>query len=215
MNQKFIRIIKLVTGLIFTVSVLFFLMIQLQTPTDSYGLLEPILGVKNFNTSAEHKKALGIETANISEEEKKKLDGMIEEVIRAQEEYNATKKEKSLDKIKNLYLPEVFETHKEEAKKLITNYPVGAEDSKETLKFSSPRTYKDLSSRVGIISYIDFSFSQYLDAWPRGILQVFIFKNTNGEWKIEKQQVSNSMAEKIKEGLEATELGLVKQIMDQ
>ncbi len=206
MNKKNIATIA---GIIFTTGALFFLMAQLQTPSDTYGLLEPILGVKVFNTSAKHNEALGIETAKISEEETKKLNEIIEKVIRAQEEYNSTKKEESLDKVKDLYLPGVFETYREESKKLTTFYDRSITDTVETLKFSSPRTYKNLSDRIGIISLIEFSFSQNLDAWPRGILQVFIFKNINGEWKIEKQK---NVAEL---GLEKTESNLMKQIVNQ
>lgn len=215
MNKKIIQIIVIIAGILLTAGVLFFLIAQLQTPSDTYGLLEPILGVKNFNTSTEHKKALGIKTANISEEERIKIIAVIKEVVKAQEEYNLSKKEESLDKVKNLYLPGIFEVHREEAKKLTTFYASDITDTVETLKFSSPRIYKDLPDRIGIINNIVFSFSQEADVWPRDILQIFIFKNTNKGWKIEKQQVREGMAGDEQLELEAIEARLVKQIIDQ
>ncbi|MDP3057164.1 MAG: hypothetical protein Q8N37_01405 [bacterium] len=213
MNKKLITII---IGIALVVGVLMFFVVQLQTSSDTYGLLEPILGVKVFNTSEKHNKSLGIETAKISEEEIKKFNGIIEKIIKAQEEYNSTKKEESLEKVKNLYLPGVFEAHKEESKRLITRYPLEVNDTIGTLKFSLPRIYKNLFDRIGIISLVDFSFSQELDGWPGIILQVFIFKNVNGEWKIEKQQLRDVVIETENEqsGLEATESRLIKQILD-
>lgn len=139
--------------------------------------------VFNMGTTQEHWKNLGIENAKISGVEEKDLYLITIEIIKTQLEYYSTKKEESLNKVKNLYLPEEFEQYKKDAgisfyiDSNIQNY-----EKIKTIKFSKPRTYKDLPDRIGIITYINF-----VDEYTNNLTQLFIFKNINGEWKIEKQ----------------------------
>ncbi len=170
------------------------------------GFFDLLFGNEHFNTSAEHKKIYGIETAKISNEEKEKLNGIIEESIKAQMEYYSTKKVESLEKAKDLYLPEAFEQYKEYVKQEAGLYDAEsgnqAYDKIKTKKFSLPRIYKVLSDRIGIISVIRFT-----DEQTNSIIQISILRNNNGEWKIEKQS-------EIDFQTEWTESYLIDQIID-
>lgn len=169
----------------------------------NYSFFDLLFVPVELRTTLEHQKALGIETAKISGAEVKKLDSMINESVKAQLEYYSTEKDDSLDKVKDLYLPEAFEKYKGDAKTYATDnkeiqkyykdekikFGTGTQsyDKMGQVKFSSPRTYKGLPDRIGIMNLIMFKGGNI-----NNLTQLFIFKNVNGEWKIEKQGEMNA-----------------------
>lgn len=214
MNQIFNKLIKLLIPIIMLVLLVVNVLIvsfvffpdTTGTVLSKIGFFDLLFGDTNFRTSTEHQKTYGIETAKISNEEEKKLNSMVVDSIKAQLEYYSTAKDESLEKVKNLYIPEEFETYKkyvklyagfQEAKSGNYSY-----DKIEKIKLSPPRAYKILPDRVGIITFIKFNHKD-----SNSITQIFIFKNINSEWKIEKQiEVNIQLGE--------TEAGLIEQILD-
>jgi len=172
MNQK-IKFLKLITvSLLIVIGIFIALFIffpeNIGNALSRIGFFDLILGDKNFRTSAEYQKTYDIETANISNEKEKKLNGIIEESIKVQLEYYSTEKDESLDKVKNLYLPEAFDKYKKYVKQqTITNkefraiaenkLDIQSYDTIKIIKFSPPRTYKDLPNRIGMINHIEFN----------------------------------------------------------
>lgn len=139
-------------------------------------------------TTSNHWKNLGIKNAEISSAEEKKLYLMTVESIKAQLKYYSTEKDESLEKIKNLYLPEAFMQYKEYVKQeeVYLNDTEKVNQSYNmlrTIEFSKPRAYKDLPDRIGIIADVKF-----IDYYTDNLYPFFIFKNINGEWKVEKQK---------------------------
>lgn len=165
--------------------------------------------LNKLGTTQEHWKDLGIANAKISGEEEKNLYLMTIESIKAQLEYYSTKKEESLDKVKSLFLPSAFAQYKEYVKQeaVLNNSKKGIQSygKIETVEFSKPRVYKDLSGRVGIVTSIEFFF---IADNTNNLASLFVFKNINGEWKIEKQKEiivrldveENMLIQKIKDG---------------
>lgn len=228
MNQsfnKFIKIFKLSTiGLLLAVIILIVSVIvipkkyymdgsydlpfedRVPAMLEKIGFFDILFGNIEFRTSGKHQKKYGIETAKISSEKEKKLNSMIDESIKAQLEYYSTKKDESLEKVKNLYLPEAFEQYKEYVKLFSTFQEAKSGnqsyDKIEKMKFSPPRIYRDLPNRIGMINFIKFNYRDNSE-----ITQIFIFKNTNSDWKIEKQVEVNIQ-------LGETEAGLINQIID-
>ncbi|MBU3925424.1 hypothetical protein KKB43_06875 [Patescibacteria group bacterium] len=228
MNQifnKFIKIFKLsALGLLFVVIILivsvtvipkkyymggsYDLPFEDRVPAmlEKIGFFDMLFGNIEFRISGEHQKIYGIETAKISSEEEKNLNEKIKKSIKAQLEYYTTKNEESLEKVKNLYLPKAFEQYKEYVKLFSTFQEAKSGnqsyDKIEKMKFSPPRIYKDLPDRIGMINFIKFNYRDNSE-----ITQIFIFKNTNSDWKIEKQVEVNIQ-------LGETEAGLIKQIID-
>ncbi len=162
----------------------------------------------SLGSSQNHWKDLGIENAKIPGAEEKNLYLMTVESVKAQLEYYSTKKEESLDKVKSLFLPEAFAQYKEYVKREadINSSKKGIQSygKIETIEFSKPRSYKDLPDRVGIITSVKFVF---IADNTNNLASLFIFKNVNGEWKIEKQ-------DEIIVRLDATENILIKEIKD-
>lgn len=207
-NKKLIKILTLVIVLL---GVIILILSHLSNKFFDYKFPDMLLAPIELQTTIEHEKALGVKTAKISRAEKKELESMINKSVKAQLEYYSTEKEESLEKVKNLYLPDGFEEYKEDAKrKLAYFYDTRSEkqsyEKMEQLKFSKPRTYRDLPGRVGVISFakfIDDHGNTYSTLNP-----IFIFKKIDGEWKIEKQtgvSVRNewseeSLIQKIKNG---------------
>lgn len=209
MNQKFIKLI--IVGLLITASAFIALFIffpnTVGNTLEKIGFFDSLFGDANFRTSAEHQKIYGIETAKISSEEREKLNGIVKESIKAQLEYYSTKNDGSLEKVKNLYLPEEFDKYKEYVKREAGLHDAESGnqtyDKIEIKKFSPPRTYKVLPDRIGIMSFLRFS-----DKQTNTILQIFILKNNNDDWKIEKR-------EEVLVQTEGVEAGLIKQILNQ
>lgn len=147
-------------------------------PTDK----EEEFAISDLGSSQNHWKDLGIENAKISGTEEKNLYLMTIKLIKAQSEYYSTKKEESLEKVKDLYLPKAFEQFKKDIKDESGQLGSQFYNKIEKIKFSKPRSYKDLPGRIGIITHIEF-----IDHYTNNYTPLFIFKNVNGEWKIEKQ----------------------------
>lgn len=212
-NNKFIKIFKRITLIFLTIIIVFVALFvifpeSVGNTLSKVGFFDLVFGDKNFRTSAEHQKALGIKTANMSGKEEKELNSMINESIKAQLEYYSTEKDESLEEVKNLYLAEEFERYKEYVK-LYASFQQAKNgnqsyDKIEKIKFSPPRTYKDLPDRIGIITFIKFNYNYN---YSNDITQIFIFKNINGEWKIEKHIEVNIQ-------LGATEASLIEEIID-
>ncbi len=180
-NPKNIKIIFLVTISMGVFIIIIFLISSKIFP--EFKFFDLLFVPVELRTTIEHQKALGIETASISYWQEKKLDSMINDSIKAQLEYYSTEKDESLEKIRNLYLPNGFEQYKEDVK-FYANYPESknlAYDKIEQIKFSKPVIYKVLPGRIGIMNLVKFDNVNPIE-------QVFIFKNINGEWKIEKQR---------------------------
>jgi hypothetical protein len=151
---------------------------------------EEIIGL---GTTQHHWKDLGIENPKISSEEEKSLYLITVEAVKAQLEYSAVKNDKFLEEVINLYLPEEFERYKGAIKSTGGYRPDGATyqtykdeyqfyNEIKTIKFSKPRIYEGLPDRIGIINYVEFN-----DSKANRLTQIFILKNVNSEWKIEKQ----------------------------
>lgn len=181
-NNKLIKIIPLI---VISISIITIILSYISSNFFHYRLFDLLFIPVELRTTVEHQKALGVETAKISSTEEEKLDSMINESVKAQLEYYSTEKDESLEKVKNLYLTNEFEHYKEYAK-INAGYPEikkQSYDKIEQIKFSKPVTYKVLPNRVGIINFIKFK-----DYYTNNLEQLFIFKNINGEWKIEKQR---------------------------
>ena len=167
----------------------------------------------DLGTTQEHWKELGIENAQMSSEEEERLYLMTVESVKAQLTYLSTRKDESLEKAEDLYLMEEFEKYKENIKsgggyQLYGGVYQSAGNEYQfyneikTIKFSKPRMYNGLSGRIGILNYVEFN-----DSNANHLTQIFIFKNINGEWKIEKQS-------EIIVRLDISEDGLIQEIKD-
>ncbi len=147
-----------------------------------------------FWTSKEYKKELEIEIIDMSSEENQIFHSMIEKIIDAEFRYYNTGDEKEFEKVKNLFLPEEYERSKRKINSVKTSDDKEFEnyytipDKITEIKFSEPRTYKDLEGRIGIISSIfkknpENTNDKYYSGKP---YHIFIFKQVNNKWKIEK-----------------------------
>lgn len=205
-NKKNFKIIAFVIALL---GVIFLILSYLSGKFLDYRFPDLLLVPIELQTTIEHEEALGVKTAKISRAEKKELESMINESVKAQLEYYSTEKEESLEKVKDLYLPDGFEEYKEYAKRKLA-YFYDARSEKQSyekmgqLKFSKPRTYKDLPGRVGVISFAKF-IDNYGNTYST-LNPIFIFKKINGEWKIEeqtrisrKEMTEESLIQKIKD----------------
>lgn len=171
-------------------------------------------GSIGLGTTSDHWKKLGIDNAGISSEEEKNLYQIVAEAVKAQLKYSASKKEESLEGVKNMYLSEEFEQYKKaimddggyHASGAVYHIPTDEyyyiSDIK-TIRFSKPRIYGGLPDRIGVINYVEFN-----DSSANSLAQIFIFKNVNSEWKIEKQRETiarfdldeDSLIREIKDG---------------
>ncbi len=158
--------------------------IKIQLSSPSKGKEDDF--VFNMGTTQDHWKNLGIENAKMSSAKEEKLYLITVELIKAQLEYYSANKDDVLEKVQDLYLPESFAQFKEYIKG-----ESGERDARsgnqtynkiKSIKFSKPRSYKDLPDRIGIITYVEF-----ITADTNNLGQLFIFKNVNNKWKIEKQ----------------------------
>ncbi len=226
-NKKIVKILKIVILSFSAIIVIFIASVEFF-PDNSYngdqknlgfidkaaaqlqriGVFDLVFGEMSFRTSKEHQETLGIQTAKISNAEKKKLNSMIDETVKAQLEYYSTRKEESLEKVKDLYLTKEFDEYKEDAKIGAdyfddTKSEIQSYDRIDKMKFSEPRTYKDLPDRIGVMNFVKFK-GDYVN----NLVRLFIFKNINGEWKIEKQREffaptdveEDMLIQKIKDG---------------
>lgn len=175
---------------------------QLEHPYKLYeNLIKRDGDNSEMGSNETHWKNLGIEIPELSSADEKKLYLMIIESIKAQSEYYSTKEE-SAEKVKDLYLPEMFTQYKKDIKDESVQFGSNFYDKIEKVRFSKPRAYKDLSDRIGIITHIEF-----IDHYTNNYTSLFIFKNVNGVWKIEKQS-------KIIVRLDFEESWLIKEIKD-
>lgn len=166
-----------------------------------------------LGTTPNHWKELGIDNAEISSEEERDLYQMVAEAVKAQLKYSASKKEESLEEVKNLYLSEEFEQYKRGIiddggyRASGTVYHIPTDEyyyigDIKTIRFSKPRIYGELPDRIGVLN--DFEFSSQ---GVNNLVQIFIFKNVNGEWKIERQRETVTR-------LDLDEDSLIKEIKD-
>ncbi|MBU4339244.1 hypothetical protein KKB43_06605 [Patescibacteria group bacterium] len=216
-NNKFIRIISLIAISIGTFIVIVFLISSKVFPDIRFFdlLFVPV----ELRTPIDHEKSLGVEIDNFSFLKARKLDSMITESIKAQLEYYSTEKDEDLDKVKDLYLPEAFEKYKEDVKrenitaketqkyykdeKIKFGTGMQSYDKIGRIRFSSLRTYKGVPDRIGVMNLVVFKGGNI-----NNLTQLFIFKNVNGEWKIEKQSemiestgiVEDYLIQQIKDG---------------
>ena len=204
-NKKLIKILTFIVALL---GIIILILSYLSNKFFDYRFPDMLLAPIELQTTIENEKALGVKTAKISRAEKKELESMINKSVKAQLEYYSTEKEESLEKVKDLYLPDGFEEYKKDAKrKLAYFYDTRSEkqsyEKMGQLKFSKPRTYRDLPGRIGVISFakfIDNHGNTYSTLNP-----IFIFKKINDEWKIEKQT-------RISSPKEMTEKSLIQKI---
>jgi hypothetical protein len=189
LNIKISRIIKL---LFLTISIIGIIAVIILSYVSEkhfdYRLFDLIFIPIELRTPLSHEKALGVETAKISSEEENKLYSMINESIKARLDYYSSEKEKELEKVRDLYLPEEFEKYKEDAKKGLryfydTRNEKQSYEKIEDMKFSKPRVYKSLEDRIGVINLVRFE-SEYIN----NIYQILIFKKINGRWVIEQEK---------------------------
>ncbi|MDF1498257.1 MAG: hypothetical protein P1P85_02795 [Patescibacteria group bacterium] len=218
-DKKFVKIIALIVVLISAVIIV--LSCASNKFFHEYKFFDLLFVPIELRTTIEHEKTLGIETAKISYRKEKKLDLMIKESIKAQLEYYSTEKDENLEKVKDLYLPDGFEQYKEFTKEKVSSLKsflnkdssynkivseTFSYNNIKTIKFSQPRTYKGLPDRIGIINYVNFINNP--GAIDSVLSRIFIFKNINGEWKIEKQKeilirtewAEESLIQEIKDG---------------
>jgi len=177
------------------------------------GVFDLLMGDRSFITSAEHRERFGIETAKLSSNDENKLHEMIKKIVDAQTKYYETEKEENLEKVKSLFVSDKeFNQFKEILKMDGDSYKggyteiLGYGDMKET-KFSSPRKYKGLDDRIGILSYTKFNNSNPSSAFDT-LPQFYIFKRMNNEWKIEIFDTD------IPFGIENAEKGYLQQLIE-
>lgn len=184
-NKKLIKILTFIVALL---GVIILILFYLSNKFFDYRFPDMLLAPIELQTTTEHEEALGVKTARISRAEKKELESMINKSVKTQLEYYSTEKEESLEKVKDLYLPSGYKEYKEYAEReLAYFYDTRSEkqsyEKMEQLKFSKPRTYRDLPGRIGVISFARFE-GKYIN---NNLDQIFIFKKIDGEWKIEEQ----------------------------
>jgi hypothetical protein len=176
------------------------------------GVFDLLMGDRLFITSAEHREKFEIETAKLSSNDENKLHEMIKKIVKVETQYYETGKEDDFEQVKDLFiLDEEYNQFKEGARGEKDYYKQFAETLgygkiKKT-KFSSPRKYEGLDGRIGIISYTKFNISNP-SASPDTLLQFYIFKRVDNEWKIEKCLTDISIR------IEWTEEGFVRQIKE-
>jgi hypothetical protein len=126
---------------------------------------------------------LGLSLANLSIDEEKEIQEIVQKSFEGQHLYRfCHKSEEEMDKsIENLYVPNEYQTFKEEYKKENELWcEVSLEDtlvSLEKIRFSKIWKYKSLENRVGIV------------AGPEsGNVHSFLFKKIDNQWKIEKEK---------------------------
>ena len=148
-----------------------------------------------FWTSEEHIEKWGIEEIKLSSQEERKLHLMIEQVLSAGFDYDEKRNEVIFEPLKDMFFVETYN----EFMQLINNFGYFELDknawlpcrspSEIKIKFSGPREYRDLENRVGMIVFVSFPESIFLKNDYRcshGSRYVFIFKQIDNKWKIEK-----------------------------
>lgn len=176
------------------------------------GVFDLLMGDKLFITSAEHREKFGIETAKLSSSDENRLHEMIKEVMKVEAQYYETKKEEDFEQVKGLFMSdEEYNQFKESVRGEKDYYKQFTETLEygkiKKTKFSSPRKYKGLNGRVGVISYTKFNILNP-SASPDTLLQFYIFKRIDNEWKIEKCSNNDLF------GIENTEEGYLQQLRE-
>ena len=127
---------------------------------------------------------IGLSLANLSADEEKEIQEIIKKAFEGQWLYRYHyKSEDEMDElIRYLYLPGEYQQFKREIKEEYKY--IGRENSLEyisssleKMRFSKPRKYENLDSRIGIIAGPEF-----------GSIYYFLLKKMNNQWKIEKEK---------------------------
>ncbi len=169
------------------------------------GVFDLLMRDRSFITSAEHREKFGIGTAKLSSSDENRIHKMIKEIVNTEAQYYKTGKEENIEKVKGLFiLDERYEQFKEVLKFNDDSY--GKINGKiKKIKFSSPRKYKGLNDRMGILSHTKFDISNS-SASSDILLQLYIFKRVDNKWKIE------ICATDALFGIENTEEGYLQQL---
>lgn len=171
------------------------------------GVFDLLMRDRSFITSAEHREKFGIETTKLSSSDESRLHEIIKEIVNTEAQYYETRKEDDIEKVKDLFmLNERYEQFKEDVKVDSNSYKrVNGKIRK--IKFSNPRKYKGLDDRIGILSHTKFDISNS-SASSDTLLQLYVFKRVDNEWKIE------ICATDAPFGIENTEEGYLQQLTE-
>lgn len=164
--------------------------------------------VDPFKTNEDYRQRLGVEITSIPFSDEENLHSMIKNVYKNGLDYFNARDDKNFKKIESYFLSEEYErikqgieNSKQECQKQKEQYKnepsQWCEETSDFLlektKFSQPRKYRDLPERIGIMVLIPIVSPNYIDVIVGGggtssQYHIFIFKQANNEWKIEKIQ---------------------------
>lgn len=204
MNFSNNRVVKavgiiIVIGIIFLVLFIFmsvFLPNQFEIMMKKTGLFN----VDPFYTSAEYRQKLGVEIINTPVANEENLHSMIKKVYENGLNYFKTGNDENLKKTESYFLPEEYNELKqniENGRKECQYKKVNRDSSLQCeevsgfqlseTKFSVLRKYKDLPGRLGIIAIAPVNSVNHVSPPELGLgYNIFIFKQKDNEWKIEK-----------------------------
>ncbi len=197
---KIIKISGVIFLVILTAFAFYIIALQKSSPTlekalTRLGLLEKPYEYDSSQTPKEHLERFGIEIIELPLKDERKLHSMIGKAIVAGFRYYETEKEEEFEKVKSFFLPEEYERMKENINRLIKLEKIwkGIECKADTefskIKFSQIGRYKELENRIRISTSILLPFSSpdvFGSGCSTGFGYIFIFKQVDNEWKIEK-----------------------------
>lgn len=206
------KIIKAM-GIIICFIMVFFLLFTIirKYYPNEFGKVFKSLGlfqVDPFKTSEEYRQRLGVEIISAPLFYEENLHLMIKNVYKKGLDYFNTGDNRNFKETESYFLPEEYERIKQgieksrqECQKQKEQYKndslhwceEGADFSLSEIKFSQPRKYRDLPERIGVMAIVPVIYSNYIDVIIGGggtssQYHIFIFKQINNEWKIEKIQ---------------------------
>lgn len=143
----------------------------------------------------ELEKELGVEEVQLPSKDAEIIHTMIEKAIKASWHYYVTNEDKELESIKGLYLIKEYEKviseilREKTLKSPCLNPPPPSYVKIPRIEFSKFRRYKGLKDRIGVISKVpEFEPLEFSGGCERQLIYIFLLRQIDGDWKIEKQQ---------------------------